>query len=168
MNHLQNLSYNHISPDLLIYFSLLQQKVRPSMWSKHAYGRVWSAPLRSLSSSASCLLQPIRCFAVVWSNRMDQSQHRSNSTYKRDKNDKKKKTCTGAAEQFILFMWNPNVVTWNIFERSYSFHWRELLIFDSKRNALRYINVHILCLTPKGLIKVQEKRERRILCSKWL
>ncbi len=75
---------------------------------------------------------------------------------------------TGAAEKLILLVWNPNVVTWNIFERSYSFHWRKWFIFDSKRNALRYINAHMLCLTQKGLIKVLEKRERRSLCCKGL
>ncbi len=114
INHLQNLSYVHISPDLICFSLLLQRKVRPSRWSKHAYGRVWSAPSRSLSSSVWCLSQPIRCFAVVWSNRMDQSQRRSNSTYNSDTNGKKKKnmhTQTGAAEKLILFKWNPNVVT---------------------------------------------------------
>ncbi len=124
INHLQNLSYVHISPDLICFSLLLQRKVRPSRWSKHAYGRVWSAPSRSLSSSVSCLSQPIRCFAVVWSNRMDQSQRRSNSTYNSDTNGKKKKkhAHTNWSSWKVNFIYvKSKCCDWNIFEMSYSF-----------------------------------------------
>lgn len=70
-------------------------------------------------------------------------------------------TQTGATEKFILSTWNPNVVTEIFLRRATAStgHSFSYLTTVSKRNADKYINAHMLCLTRIERYIKREKEE---------
>lgn len=53
-----------------LFFFHFSQFIPRRRIGKRVSGKVWSAPLLWLSSSVSCLSQPIRCCGTAWSNQL--------------------------------------------------------------------------------------------------
>lgn len=66
----QKIKWQIIILSSFLFFFHFSQFIPRRRIGKRVSGKAWSAPLLWLSSSVSCLSQPIRCCGTAWSNQL--------------------------------------------------------------------------------------------------